>query len=159
MKKINWPIVFLSMLVLLLLIGYTNKDKLNNLVSKELRKQVGNELAVSVEKEVEVKYNYTSNGNNFDFTLLEFGSSGCIMCKQMEPILEEIKVSEVAKINVEFLHIMKAENQDLMKYFGISAVPMQILLNKNGKEFFRHYGVISTNDLETKFIKHKHSEL
>lgn len=159
MKKINWSIVFLSILVILLFIGYTNKDKLNNLVSKELRKQVGNELAVSVEKEVEAKYDYALNGNNFDFTLLEFGSSGCIMCKQMELILEEIKVSKKAKVNVAFLHIMKAENQDLMKYFGISAVPMQILLDRNGKEFFRHYGVISTNDLEIKFIKHKYSEL
>jgi thioredoxin 1 len=69
----------------------------------------------------------------------------------MEPVLEEIKNSVKPKINVVFLNIMHPENLSMMKYFGISAVPMQILLDKNGKEFFRNYGFISTEELHTKF--------
>jgi thioredoxin 1 len=142
----------------LLLIALFNKDKLNNYISQEMQKQTDTELKLNIEEFVQLNYNYTKTGQEFDFTLLEFGSTGCTMCKLMEPILEDIKTSKIAKVNVDFLHIMKAENQDLMKYYGISAVPMQILLDKRGKELFRHYGVISTADLEAKFIKHKHSE-
>jgi hypothetical protein len=37
-----------------------------------------------------------------------------------------------------------------MKYYGISAIPMQIILDKQGTEFYRHYGFISSNDLISK---------
>jgi thioredoxin 1 len=45
---------------------------------------------------------------------------------------------------------MKPENLPWMKYYGISAVPMQILLDKQGNEFFRHYGFISAEELFSK---------
>ncbi len=57
------------------------------------------------------------------------------------------------------MHIMKPENQDWMKYYGISAVPLQILLDREGKEFYRHFGVISTEDLLAKFKELKMSYL
>ena len=34
-----------------------------------------------------------------------------------------------------------------MKYYGIAAIPTQVLLNKEGKEFFRHTGFYSTEEL------------
>ena len=153
MKKISWPIVLLSAVVLLLLLALFNKDKLNNYISREMQKQTETDVVSNVEELIQLNYNYTNNKQDFDFTFLEFSSTGCVICKQMEPILEEIKVSKKVKVNVQFLHIMKSENQGLIKYFGISAVPMQILLDKNGKEFFRHYGFISSEDLEIKFIQ------
>ncbi len=39
-----------------------------------------------------------------------------------------------------------------MKYFGIASIPTQILLNKEGKEFFRHSGFIEKNDLIDHFL-------
>jgi thioredoxin 1 len=69
----------------------------------------------------------------------------------MEPVLEEIRNLEKPKVNVVFLNIMQPENLSIMKYYGISAIPMQILLDKQGKEFFRHYGFISTEELMKKF--------
>ena len=155
LKKNGW-LVFMILLVGMLLIALLNKDKLNNYISREMQKQTEADLRSNVEEFIQQNYNFLNNEQEFDFTLLEFSSTGCVMCKQMETVLEEIKVSKKAKVNVVFLHIMKAENQDLMKYFGISAVPMQILLDKKGKEFFRHYGVISTADLENKFLQQKH---
>ncbi|NQU54688.1 MAG: thioredoxin family protein [Bacteroidetes bacterium] len=155
MKKINWPIVLLSVLVLLLLIAYVNKNNLNEFISNTLQKQASPEVILSAEEMVQKNYNYQKNKQDFEFTFLEFSSTGCAVCKQMEPVLEEIKVLKKVKVNVVFLHIMKSENQDLMKYYGISAVPMQILLDKNGKEFFRHYGFISSADLKTKLIQQK----
>lgn len=42
-----------------------------------------------------------------------------------------------------------------MKYFGVTSIPTQVLLNKDCKEFFRHSGYISTEELGTKFDLHK----
>jgi thioredoxin 1 len=38
-----------------------------------------------------------------------------------------------------------------MKYFGIAAIPTQVLLDQEGQEFFRHTGYLSYNDLVDQF--------
>jgi hypothetical protein len=38
-----------------------------------------------------------------------------------------------------------------MKYFGIASIPTQVLLNKTGKEFFRHTGYYSAEELVRNF--------
>jgi thioredoxin 1 len=42
---------------------------------------------------------------------------------------------------------MLPENQPLMKYYGIAAIPTQVLLNKEGKEYLRHTEYFSTEKL------------
>ena len=150
MKKI-WSIILVVLLLVLLVLGFLSRTTLNNFVSKKMKEQASTENTVAVEKQIDAKYNYLQNKQIFEFTLLEFGSTGCTVCKQMEPVLEEMRKLENPKVNVVFLNIMHPENLSMMKYYGISAVPMQILLDKTGKEFFRHYGFISTNELMKKF--------
>lgn len=150
MKKVL-PFIIAAFFVILLIVGFLSRTTLNNFISQKMKEQAGTETTISVEKQIETKYNYLQNKQNFEFTLLEFGSTGCTICKQMEPVLEEIKKSEKPKVNVVFLNIMHPENLSMMKYYGISAVPMQILLDRQGKEFFRNYGFISAEDVITKF--------
>lgn len=150
MKKVL-PFIIAAFFVILLIVGFLSRTTLNNFISQKMKEQAGTETTISVEKQIETKYNYLQNKQNFEFTLLEFGSTGCTICKQMEPVLEEIKKSEKPKVNVVFLNIMHPENQSIMKYYGISAVPMQILLDRQGKEFFRNYGFISAEEVITKF--------
>lgn len=149
MLKKNWSVVFVILLLILLGLGYLSKDSLYNFISEKMKEQAGNEVELLIDN----LYNYANNGKDFQNTLLEFSSTGCVICKQMEPVLDEIRNAKSAKINVVFLHIMKPENQDLMKYYGISAVPLQILLDKKGKEFFRHYGFISATELKAKCLE------
>jgi len=151
MKKIGSIILAVSLLVLLVL-GFLSRTTLNNFISQKMKEQTGTETTLLVEKQMDAKYNYLQNKQNFEFTLLEFGSTGCTVCKQMEPVLEEIRNSEKPKVNVIFLNIMHPENLSMMKYYGISAVPMQILLDKSGKEFFRHYGFISVEKLNQELV-------
>jgi len=146
MKKI-WSVILAVLLLVLLIFGFLSRTTLNNFISQKMKEQVGTETTLSVEKQIDTKYNYLQNKQNFEFTLIEFGSTGCTICKQMEPVLEEMRNSEKPKVNVVFLNIMHPENLSMMKYFGISAVPMQILLDKTGKEFFRNYGFISVEKL------------
>ncbi len=149
MKK-YLPLILVFVLAGLLIFGYLQKDKLNNVISNKMIQGAGSENIDSAEEFINKEYNYQLNRGEFEYTLLEFSSTGCTICEQMEPVLEAIRTSEAVKVNVVFLHIMKPENLGLMKYYGISAVPMQILLDKQGKEFFRHYGFISADELISK---------
>jgi len=152
MKKIL-PFIIAAIFVILIIVGFLSRTTLNNYISQKMKEQTSVETTILIEKQIDTKYNYLQNKQNFEFTLLEFGSTGCTICKQMEPVVEEIRKSEKPKVNVVFLNIMHPENQSLMKYYGISAVPMQILLDRQGEEFFRNYGFISAEDLVAKTIK------
>ena len=59
----------------------------------------------------------------------------------------------VLTYSAAFLNILTPKNQTLMKLYGIAAIPTQILLDKNGEEFFRHTGYISTSKLEEEIIQ------
>lgn len=150
MLKKTGPFILAAFLLVLLIVGYSGRNNMNRFISEKMKEQATAETKLSVNELIQKNYNYTENTLNYDFTLLEFGSTGCAVCKRMEPVLEEIRNTQQTKVNVVFLHIMKSENQPLMKYYGISAVPMQILLDKQGREFFRHYGFISAAELTEK---------
>jgi thioredoxin-related protein len=42
---------------------------------------------------------------------------------------------------------MNVNSQNVMKYFGISAVPTHLILDKEGNEIFRKYGFIPADEL------------
>jgi thioredoxin 1 len=149
LKKIG-PFILAAFLLVLLIVGYSGRNNMNRFISEKMKEQATAETKLSANELIQKNYNYAENTLDYDFTLLEFGSTGCAVCKRMEPVLEEIRNTQQTKVNVVFLHIMKSENQSLMKYYGISAVPMQILLDKQGREFFRHYGFISAAELMKK---------
>jgi len=67
--------------------------------------------------------------------------------------MEEIQTKHPKTVNVVFLKVLLPENQNLMKYFGVAVIPTQVLLDKDGKEFFRHSGYYSTEDLNTEISK------
>lgn len=151
MKK-YWPLFLIIPLLILLLIGILSRNTLNDFISEKMKEQTSTADSVSVEQFIELNYNHAQNKSGFEFTLLEFSSGTCAICKQMEPVLEEIRQLENPKVKVVFLNIMQPENLPQMKFFGISAVPLQIVLDREGKEIYRHYGFISSADLLRKFV-------
>jgi thiol:disulfide interchange protein len=151
MKKQNLPIILLSLLIVLLLLGYLMKDDLNNFIAEKMQESAGTEVILSVEQWVDSLFNYTKNEKDFEFTLLQFKSTGCTICKQMEPVLTEMKNAPEIKVNVVEWNVMNPNSQNVMKYFGISAVPTQLVLNKEGVELFRNYGFIAASEIKLKF--------
>ena len=148
-----WPVLVLGFMAILLIFGYSLKDNLNDYLSEKMRETSGSEVNVSGKMWVDSLFNYTKNGKDFQFTLLEFKSNSCSICKRMEPELEKIRQTSDEKINVMVLNIMNQNSLNVMKYFGISAVPTQLLLDKNGKEFFRNYGYIPAEDLKRQIVQ------
>jgi thioredoxin 1 len=123
---------------------------MNSYISKMMKEQASPETINMGEALVDSLYNYSFNELKYEITFLEFGSKGCSACKRMETVMEEIRSQYPKKVNVVFYDILLPKNQKLMKYFGIAAIPTQVLLNKNGEEFFRHTGFYSQDELSRK---------
>ncbi len=150
MIRKKWPVVFILLFALILIAGFLLNDKMNEYISVKMKEQAGSEVVLSGEAWVDSLFNYDKNSNPYQYSLLEFKSTGCAVCKQMEAELEKIRKSEKNKVNVVVINIMNRNSQNLMKYFGISAVPTQIILDKTGNELFRNYGFIAAERLKSK---------
>jgi thiol:disulfide interchange protein len=148
-KKI-FPWVLIILLSAFLIIGFAMKDKLNNYLSETMKSQASPEMEKSGSAYLDSAFNYTKNRLSYQFTFLEFGAN-CSSCKRMELVMEEIRAKYPHTVNVVFLNVTKPGSQILMKYFGIVSIPTQVLLNKTGKEFFRHTGYYSAEELVRNF--------
>ncbi len=81
--------------------------------------------------------------------LLDLGSDECIPCKEMAPILEELKTEYVGKFKMEFMDVRK--DPMLTTVYNIKLIPTQIFLDASGKELFRHEGFYSKEDILSKW--------
>lgn len=146
LKKIT-PVIILSLSVLFFIVLFLSKNRLNEFASQAIKLESGSIIEEELTLHVDSLYNYSKNKLPYKITFLEFGSTGCSACKRMEKVMEEIKLKYPGKVNVVFYNVTLNENHDLMKYFGIAAIPTQVFLDKNGKEFFRHTGFYSLEKL------------
>jgi thiol-disulfide isomerase/thioredoxin len=149
MSRQNLPVILSAVLVVILIAAYFLKDNLNNLISHKIQQSAGIEDRLSGQQWIDSLFNYTRNKEDFEYTLIQFKSTGCTLCKQMEPVLESVKNDKVKKVNVVVMNILNPNSQQVMKHFGIAAVPTHVLLNNEGKEIFRKYGVVPVSELKT----------
>jgi thioredoxin 1 len=77
--------------------------------------------------------------------MLELGSVGCIPCEQMKPVMQKLRDTYTGKLEVIFVDVRK-DNQT-GKRFGVFVIPVQVFLDKNGKEFHRHMGFYSYEEI------------
>jgi len=84
--------------------------------------------------------------------MIDLGSTMCIPCKEMEPILEELQVEYKDRLLIEFIDVTK--NQDKSRKYGVNVIPTQIFFDEEGKEFFRHIGFFSKEDILKTFTDH-----
>ncbi len=124
---------------------------MNNLLSRKMTEQAGTETKKTMAQVVDSAYNYQKNGKAYKITFLEFGATGCIACKRMETVMEQTRKAYPESVQVFFINALRPENQDLIKYYGITSIPVQVLLDESGKEFYSHTGYISFDDLKAEF--------
>lgn len=84
---------------------------------------------------------------NYKVTFYELGSVRCIPCKQMQPIIKSIEEKYKDQVKVVFYDVWTKEGKEGAKKFMFEAIPTQIFLDENGKEFFRHVGFFSEVEL------------
>jgi thioredoxin 1 len=82
-------------------------------------------------------------------TLVDLGAKTCIPCKMMAPILTKLEKQYAGKAAVIFLDVQ--EYPELVKRFGLSAIPTQIFFDKDGKGVLRHRGFMSEEAIVKQF--------
>lgn len=76
--------------------------------------------------------------------VLELGASTCKACKEMKIVIDELKKTN-ATLPVHIVDIK--ENRDAISRFKIQMIPTQVVLDKSGKEVFRHIGGLSSEEM------------
>jgi len=75
-------------------------------------------------------------------TFVELGSVGCIPCKKMQPVMKSIEERYGSQVSVVFHDVWTPEGRPYAEQYGIQAIPTQVFLDEQGKEFFRHLGYL-----------------
>lgn len=88
-------------------------------------------------------FNDIINGNQL--TLVDFFATWCGPCKQMHPVLEQLKASEGENLRIIKLDVDK--NETLAGAYRIQSVPT-LMLFRNGELLWRQSGAMSLADLK-----------
>ncbi len=90
-------------------------------------------------------------------TFIELGSVRCIPCQKMEAVLDSIRAKYPKEVKVIFYDVWTPAGKPYAKQYGIQAIPTQVFLDKEGKEYFRHVGFFPEKEvvkvLEKKGVK------
>ena len=81
--------------------------------------------------------------------LVDLGSTTCIPCKMMAPILDDLKKEFVGKLQVDFIDVNV--NEEAGKPYNIKLIPTQVFFDASGKELWRHEGFFSKEDILAKW--------
>lgn len=103
---------------------------------------VGMFLVGAVKKDVR-----TQKVNAIKATFVELGSVNCIPCKAMQPVMKEIEAEYGNQVKVVFYDVWTAEGKIYGEQYGIRAIPTQVFLDKDGKEYFRHMGFFPKDEI------------
>lgn len=79
-------------------------------------------------------------------TLVSFTTKWCVPCKKMNPIIKEIEREGTYVIYIDI-----DQNKNLQEEFNITGIPT-FLIYIDGKEKFRHTGIINKKELQEKLF-------
>ena len=77
--------------------------------------------------------------------LLDLGSTTCVPCKAMAPILDEMRETFDGQLVVRFIDVKK--DGAAARAYGVRIIPTQLFLDESGNELFRHQGFFSREDM------------
>jgi thioredoxin 1 len=81
--------------------------------------------------------------------LLEIGSTKCVPCKMMAPVLEELKSEYAGRLQVDFIDVWS--DKSATAAYKIKAIPTQILFDAGGRELYRHEGFFPKEEILAKW--------
>ena len=144
-KKLN-IILILSTIVLVFILFFV-KERLNCFVTNyQLRH---NKIIVHKNDSIAFfkQFDYLSNPKTYELSIIELGGKGCKPCMQMDTVLTQLTRQYKNRINVQIYKLNNKQGRVIAKYFGVNTIPTQIILDKSGKEVFRHTGYFPENEL------------
>jgi len=83
----------------------------------------------------------------YKVTFIELGSVRCIPCQQMQSVMKSIGKKYGNQVKVVFHDVWTPEGKPFGKQYNIEAIPTQVFLDEEGKEFSRHVGFFPEEEL------------
>jgi len=83
--------------------------------------------------------------------LVEFFAYWCTTCRFMRPTVHQLEADYWGKLDFVYLDIDNPANSDVKDEFGFVAQPLFILLDANGNELQRWYGVVNEEEFRAAF--------
>jgi thioredoxin 1 len=81
--------------------------------------------------------------------MIDFGRGKCIPCKQMEPILEELKLAYEGRAVIEVVNLDEEPHAGDM--YKLMIIPTQIFFDAGGREVWRHEGFLPKDAIIARF--------
>lgn len=77
--------------------------------------------------------------------MVDLGADKCIPCKQMAPIIEELKKEYAGRATIEFIDVWKSPEAG--EPYAIRLIPTQVFFDRRGIEVWRHEGFLPKSDI------------
>ncbi|MBK6537867.1 MAG: thioredoxin family protein [Ignavibacteria bacterium] len=100
------------------------------------------------------KPSVTNSETKYKATFIELGSVRCIPCQKMQPVIKSVEEKYGDQVKVIFYDVWTPQGKEDAKQFDFDAIPTQLFLDENGKEYFRHVGFFPEDEL-VKILKQK----
>ena len=84
----------------------------------------------------------------YSVTFIELGSVRCIPCQKMQHVIKQVEDKYPHKVKTVFYDVWTDKGKPYAEKYHIDLIPTQIFLDKNGKEYFRHEGYFSFEELD-----------
>lgn len=81
--------------------------------------------------------------------VVDIGAEKCKACKELAPILVELRKEYEGRVTVDFIDVWK--NPKAGDPYKIRMIPTQIFFDEEGKEVWRHEGFLPKTDFIAKF--------
>jgi thioredoxin 1 len=94
---------------------------------------------------------------NYKVTFIELGSVKCIPCQKMQAVMKSVEKKYGKQVQVIFYDVWTPAGKPYADKYKILAIPTQVFLDQNGKEYFRHEGYFPEEEL-VKVLNKKISE-
>lgn len=80
--------------------------------------------------------------------MIDLGSDKCQACREMIPILAELKKELAGRAAIDFIDVWKEEKA--AEPFGVRVIPTQVFYDTAGKEVWRHEGFLEKAEILAK---------
>jgi thioredoxin 1 len=83
--------------------------------------------------------------------VVDLGADKCKACKDLAPILEQLRKDYEGRVTVDFIDVWKTPKAG--EPYKIRVIPTQIFFDADGKEVWRHEGFLPKADFIAKFAE------
>lgn len=83
--------------------------------------------------------------------VVDLGADKCKACKELAPILAELKKEYAGRVIVEFIDVWV--NPTAGELYMIRVIPTQVFFDADGKEVWRHEGFLPKEEFVKKFAE------